>query len=333
MDGEEEYPIRSHTREEMRAPETAVTKFRIEIHDDTAALLERIVEEISDLVTSLFEAIAEICQSLHSLESEDRTALTKISIGILIVNWVACNAISPFVEMYFERIRETDLESSVPATVNFGVLGILNFAFADFGLFANHVGDKTLRVEASNDAESGMNSIPLSFTDIIVAGSNLLDFIPPAAMKIVGPLTVITLTCVIADNKYYLFATVFAPMVDHVLSSIKSFVDTNLSSSGGFQHRTIPDDGESRDGVLWGMIVLFCLESLLVGSIIVLMVLISLLLTIFASIPTILSPGENPELIQETTKILLCFLFLWVGCVVSINVLRMVLYQTIESDD
>jgi len=330
MSGEEENPIRSHTREEIPAPapEAAVAKFTVEVNHDTAALIERIVEEISDLVTSLFEAIAEIHQYLDSLVSEDGTTLLKISIGVLIFN-----SISPFVEMFLEPIRETELGSSVPAKASFGMMGILNFAFTDLQNATNHGGNKTFKPAISDSTEDGMNSILFSFADIILVGSKVLDYIPATAMKIVGPLTVIALTSILADNKYYLFATLFAPMVDQVLSSMKSLIDTILPSPGGFQHRMISDDRESRDGVLWGMIALFCLESFLVGSIIVLMVLISLLLTILASIQTILSPKENPELLEETTKIFVCFLCLWVACVVSINMLRMVLFQTIESDD
>jgi len=327
--------IQSRTQEEILASEASVTKFKIKIQDDTAALLERIVEEFSDLVTSFFEAIAEVYQCLHFLVLED---CTTISIAILVANWIVCNALSPFIEMFLEPIRETKIESSVPAKLCVRLIGILNFAFADLDKFATHYhgGNTTsiaTRDKLSDNGEGDINSPFSPFVDIILVGLKVLDYIPPTAMTIAGPLMLITLTCIVADNKYYLFATLFAPMVDHTLSSIKSFIDIILPSHRGYQQRTIPDDEEPRDGVLWGMIMLFCLESFLIGSIIVLMVLISFFLSILTSIPTILSPRENPELIEEISKILVFFVFLWVACVVSMNVLRMVLYQTIESDD
>jgi len=136
-----------------------------------------------------------------------------------------------------------------------------------------------------------------------------------------------------ADNNYYIFATVFAPIVDQALLTIKSFFTPATSYQEQWDHRAIPDDEETSDGVLWGMIMLFCLESVLVGSIMVMVVLISLLSTILTSASTMLSSHDDPEMVGEKGKILVGFLCSWVACVVTTNVLRMALYQTIDNDD
>jgi len=335
---EEANPNQSSSREGMHASQAAATKFTIEIHNDTATLLERSIEEISDLAISFSDAIAEIFQCLHSLVSEDYNTLLKVSTGILTVNWIVCNTISPFEGIFLEPIRETDMESNVLTNLFFLALDIFDSMFA--GQEGNtkdyHRWDATLiapRDGKIGNVEREINSSYFAFTDFASFGSKVLNYIPPTAMTIVGPLTVITLTCIVADKKYYLFATLFAPVVDRILLVVRSFADTSVPNIRGHQYRTIPDDGEPRDGVLWGMIVLFCLESFLIGSIIVLMVLISLSLTLLASAPTMLSPRENPELLEEVIKILVCFLFLWVASVVLSNILRMALYQTIEGDD
>jgi len=332
ISGEGELPIQGRSREEMMASEAAVTKFTIEIQHDTAALLERIVEEILDIIASLFDDLVEKFQFLHSLVSEYHATLLEFSTGILMVNWIVCNPLFlSLVESFSPPTSEINSTLALPSRLLFKFMGVLNVAIVDLDSIVNHYhGENITSItrDETDVADGGMSSL----TDFTFIGNKMLSFISPTVMMIVGPLTVMTLTCIIADNKYYLFATLFAPMVDRILSSMQSILAIITPNYQGYQHRMIPDDGETYDGVLWGMLVLFCLESILVGSIVVLMVLVSLSLTVLASMPTILSPSDNPEILEQTSKILFGFLFSWVTCVVTTNVLRMMLYQTIDND-
>ena len=252
----------------------------------------------------------------------------------------ANTVLSPVIEVFSSP--SSDIEPSPsPMGFVFKFVNMLNIALADLDSIANNHGENvTSFIKHGNtgmidSGDGGGNFSFSSLTDFILVNTEMLDFISPIALMIIGPLTVITLTYIMADNKYYLFATVFAPMVDRALLSIRSLFAPAASNQQEWQHRTISDDGETSasEGVLWGMILLFCLESLLVGSIVVLIVLIIFLLTILASLSTVLSPRDNPALLEETTKILIVFLFSWVSCVVTTNVLRMVLYHTIDDDD
>jgi len=325
VSGQREFSIQGRAREEMLASEAGVTKFTIEIQHDTVALLERIVEEMLDLTSTFFEVLAEIFQSVHSLASEDHATLFEFSTGILMVNWIVCNALSPFMKAVLPRSR-----------LFLKLMGLLNIALVDLDGFANHYyGENTTSVvrDETDVGDAGISSFFSSLTDFSFVGTEMLNFISPAVVMIVGPLTVMTLTCIIADNKYHLFATLFAPMVERVVSSTRSFVALVTPNIEGYQYQTIPDDRETYDGVLWRIIVLFFLESLFVGSIVVLMVVISLSLTILASMSTILSSKDHPEMLEETSMILVGFLFSWVACVLTMNVLRMVIYQTVDNDD
>jgi hypothetical protein len=336
ISGEAGLSIDGSTREETMAPEAAVTKFTIEIHHDTIALLERIVKEMVDVTSFSFMILAETFHSLHSLLLEDYATLLEFSTGILLVNCIFCNALSPFAEAYLSMSTGTDFELPLPSTILFKLKSILNNTVADLGSIGNiHLEvNITSAMRVERFADSGDITSSFYFlTDYVSGRTNLLSYISPEVTMIVGPLTVMILTFIIADNKYYLFATLFAPTVDRVLSSIRSFLAYITPNNGEYQHRTIPEDEETYDGVLWGMVALFCLESILVGSIVVLVVLISLSLTILASMSTMLSPREISEISEEMTKLLVGFLVSWVMCVLTTNVLRMVLYQTVDRDD
>jgi hypothetical protein len=272
--------------------EAGVTKFTIEIQNDTVALLERIVEEILDLTSSFFEVLAEKFQSVHSLSSDDHATLFEFSTGILTVNWIVCNALSPFVKEFLPRSR-----------LLLKLMGVLNIALADLDGFANHYYGENITSVIRDETDVGDDGINSSFSSLTIfslVGTEMLKFISPAVVIIVGPLTVMTLTCIIADNKYHLFATLFAPMADRVVSSTRSFFALITPNNQGYHHRTIPDDRETCDGVLWGMAVLFCLESLLDGSIVVLMVLISLSLTILALGVGVTTPHRKIKVVPRS---------------------------------
>ena len=101
----------------MRISESAVTKYQytIEIYHDTVAFLERVVEEIQDLLLPFFEFLLEILQSIHSLASEDHKTLLQFSTGILMVNWIACNILAPIAEILLPQPAETDFTLPLPS--------------------------------------------------------------------------------------------------------------------------------------------------------------------------------------------------------------------------
>lgn len=335
ISSEEEISIEGRSREEMLASEAAVTKITIEIEHDTLVLLERVVEGIIDFMSPLVEVLAELCQVLYSLVSEDHKTLLEFSTGILMVNWLVCNALSPLMENMLPTTNDIDPTMTSRSKLLFKFMGILNITLADLDIITNHHQEENTTFIVRDETDVGDGRMKSSFsalTDFVLVGSEMLGVTSPAAVIIFGPLTVMILTCIIADKKYCLFATLFAPMVDRVLSSIRSLCAFITPNYHGSQHRTIPDEEEIHNGVLWGMIVLFFLESLLVGSIVVIMVLISLSLTILASISTVLSPKENPEMLEEVATFLVGFLFSWVICVVTTNVLRMALFQIYDDD-
>mmetsp|Transcript_20190 Transcript_20190/g.50237 ORF Transcript_20190/g.50237 Transcript_20190/m.50237 type:complete len:336 (+) Transcript_20190:131-1138(+) len=329
--GEVGPPIQRRSRQRVLASEAGVTKFTIEIQHDTIAFLERIIKTLLDLLSPFLEALLETFQSLNSLALEDNKTLLEFSTGILMFNWIVCNALVPTMETFLEPISETNSWFLSPPRLFLEAMNILNTTLGDFddSIAKNYYGASVPR-----DGTNGGDANPLSSLNYFTLDENgILNFISPTAVMIICPITIMIMTCVIADNNYYLFATLFAPAVDRMLSGAKSLFALITPNNQEHQNRIIPDDRETHDGVLWGMVALFCLESLLVGSIVVLMVLISLTLTILASVPTLLSPKSNPELLEDVSKILFGFLFSWVACVVTTNVLRMVLYQTVDDDD
>ncbi len=319
-------PIQRPFEERILASEAAVTKFTIEIQHDTIAFLERTTDAIIDAVSPFFEALLETFQSLHTLALEDNRSLLEFSTGILMINWIVCNALVPLMEICLQPLSESDYWMPLPSTLFFHAMSILNVSMSDLD---DSIG-KTYDWEHGDGTNFGDDNLRnFSSTDEI----GTLSFLSPTVVMIICPLTIMLMTCIIADNNYYLFATLFAPTVDRVLSGIKSVFALVTPTHQESQNRTIPEDDETYDGVLWGMVALFLLESLLVGSIVVLMVLISLMLTVLASVPSLLSPKSNVELLEDISKLFFGFLFAWVACVVTTNVLRMVLYQTVDDDD
>jgi len=319
-------PIQRPFEEQILASEAAVPKFTIEIQHDTITFLERTTDALLDVVSPLLEALLETFQSLHTLALEDNRSLLEFSTGILMINWIICNALAPLMEVCLQPISESDSWIPLPSRFFLQVMNILNATLGDFGdSMAQHYNG-----EEGDGTNVGDDNLRNFFT---LDENGILSFLSPTAVMIICPISIMLMTCVIADNNYYLFATLFAPTVDRVLSGIKSVFALVTPSYQEVQNRTIPEDDETYDGVLWGMVALFFLESLLVGSIMVLMVLISLMLTVLASVPSLLSPKSNPELLEDISKLFFGFLLTWVACVVTTNVLRMVLYQTVDDDD
>jgi len=334
---ERDVTVEMRSRDERPTSTARVTTFTFEIPEDTVAFREMIVEEISDLTSPLSEMLTEIFQSIHILASEeDEATLLEFSIGILVVHLILSHALSPVWDIFSMPSSEIETSLSPPTRLIFKFIHAMDLALTSVDRVANYDGKNfTSFIKNGNSKmiDDGSDFSVFSPISLGWASTKLPSIISPTAFMIIGPLAVITLTCIMADNKYYLFATIFAPAVDRVLLRARSFVAPSTSNRGEWQQRRIPDDGETSEGVLWGMLALFCLESLLVGSIVLLMVLISVSLTIIASLSTVVSTSENPELLEETTKILVVFLCSWAICVVTTNVLRMVLYQAIGEDD
>ena len=298
--GEIEFTLPQHSRENVPTSEAPTRTFRIEIHRDVIDILESIIEDVQYSIYFLFEIFVEIFQSLHFLAIEDHQILLKFSTRILIINWIVCKLLSPLIETRSPTTSEPDSSTLLPSRLSFKVMDVLN-ATLD-GLAGDF------------DATDSMES-------------ERLAFVSPSTIMIVGPLTVILFTYMIADNKYYVFATLFAPLVDSVLSTSRSLFTFPTSN------RRIPDDDETYDGVLWGMVALFLLESLLVGSILVLMILISLVLTAFAAASSTVAPKLSTEIVDEMPTVFIGFLLLWLAGVLMANILRMVIYQTVDDDD
>lgn len=338
---EHQLTAQRRSRIERPALTARATTFTFEVPDDTTALREMIVEEISGLTSPLSDVLAEIFQFLHILASEeDQTTLLEFTTGILIFHWILCHGdsvLSPFWETFSLPSSEIESSPSLPTILILTLINVADFALATVDSVANYngIGFTSFIQDRDNPIIDGGSSFSVSSsqTNSEWASTKIPNIISPTAFMIIGPLAVITLTCIMADNNYYLFATIFAPAVDRVFLRARSFFAPFQSNREEWQHRRIPDDGETSEGVLWGMLALFCLESLLVGSIVVLMVLISVSLTIIASLSTVVSTRENSELLEETTNVLVFFLFSWAVCVVTTNVLRMVLYQTLGDDD
>jgi len=305
--------------------EASQSSITIEISGGIASLLRMVVEEIGSLTSRLPSALVEAFEIPLFQGPEDPIALLEFSTGILVVHWI-CIALSSFMDTFMSPTLDT--KSTVPLTSRFlfHLIGVLNTAFTDLDSLTTHNHTENIASTIKDRNDIGGTSFASSST-------GTLTYVSPAAVMVIGPLMVITLTCIMADNNYYIFATVFAPIVDQALLTIKSFFTPATSYQEQWDHRAIPDDEETSDGVLWGMIMLFCLESVLVGSIMVMVVLISLLSTILTSASTMLSSHDDPEMVGEKGKILVGFLCSWVACVVTTNVLRMALYQTIDNDD
>jgi len=277
------------------------------------AFLERVVEEMQDLFLPFFEFLSEILQSIHSLASEDHKTLLQFSTGILMVNWIACNILAPITEILLPQPTDTDFSLPLPSRLFREMVTVLDFAFASLD-------DIAKRYNGEN-----ITSILRDEIGVIDHSRNDFTAVSPTGVMIVGPIVVMILTAIIADNEYRLFATFLAPIVTNIRSS---FALTTPSYEEHY-HRLHNNDRENYDSVLWGILVLFCLESLLVGSILVLMVLISLSLSTAAS----LMSDHNSEVWEETTRFLIGLSFTWVACVITSNALRMVLYQNIDSDN
>jgi hypothetical protein len=81
------------------------------------------------------------------------------------------------------------------------------------------------------------------------------------------------------------------------------------------------------------MLVLLFFESILIGSIMVLMIIVMFSLTILKSLSTMVSPYDNPTLLEEATKIFIVLVFAWVVCVLTSNVMCMTLYLTTGNDN
>ena len=340
---EQEFPAQRRTREETPASTARVATFTLEIPDDTATFREMILKELRDIIFPLCEVIAEIFQSIHFLASEeDQTMLLEFSTGILIIHWIlstnADSILSPFMDTF--SMPPSEMESPITSTTRLmlKLIDILEVALENLDSVTNaNSRENNFTFFIKNGTMVGRDD-GSKFSFSSPTNSDWIDTtIPninfPTALMVIGPLAVIILTCIMADNKYYIFATMFAPTVDRVLLRMRSFFAPSVSSQEDWQHQRIPDNSEASEGVLWGMLVLFCLESILVGSILALMVLISVSLTIIASSSTVVSSRENPELLEEITKMLVVCLFSWIICVVTTNILRMVLYQTIDNDD
>ena len=308
---------------EMRISESAVTKYQytIEIHHDTVTFLERVVEEMQDLLSPFVEFLSEILQSIHSLASEDHKTLLQFSTGILMVNWIACNILAPIAEILLPQPTETDFSLPLPSRLFREMVTVLDFAFASLDDTAKRYNGENI----TSILRDEIGVIDHSRNDFTTAEIMPLWFLSPTGVMVVGPIVVMILTAIIADNEYHLFATFLAPMVTNIRSS---FALTTPSYEEHY-HRLHNNDRENYDSILWGILVLFCLESLLVGSILVLMVLISLSLSTVAS----LMSDHNSEVWEETTRFLIGLSFTWVACVMTSNALRMVLYQNIDSDN
>jgi hypothetical protein len=301
--GEQEFPIlRIHNREEMMISSTQPTPttnttarivFILQIPDDNVAFREMMVEEIQELISPLREIISEILISLHSLATEDQAILMEFFTAILIIHWILSNAnyfISFFVEAHSSSLSSST--SSCADTEQPSILNILNIALANFDSIANKSSSSNSNIinnvtsyiieDYRNDGSVSKgktvgNFLYSSLMDFILFYSDTLKFVSPtvSVMMIMCPLVIITLTCVtMADNKYHLFATGFGPIVDRGLLRLGSFFPYNRSDQRQ-HHRSIPDDTDessSSEGVLWGMLVLLFFESILIGSILVLVI-------------------------------------------------------------
>lgn len=294
--GEIEFTIPQNHREDDPISEAHTRTFTIGIHQD-----------IIDLVESIFEDIqCFICFFLFFPAVEDDRILLVFSTRMLILNWLVCNVLSPLIEVQVPL--ESESSTIQPSRLSIKLMDFLNATLDS--LAGDSFGQDSLSRTSSfrEDANS--------------MGSDGPSLIWPSTIVIVGPLTVIMLTCIIADNKYYyLFATLFAPMVDNVVSTTTP------------NQRIPDDDGETYDGVLWGIVTLFILESLLVGSILVLMTLITLALTTFATLSSSFAPRAFAELLEEMPTLFIGFFLVWATCVLTANILRMVIYQTVGDDD
>ncbi len=307
---EVESTIPQHSREDVPMSEGPTRTFTIEIRPDVVDILESIIEDVRYFFYFLFEIPIEILQSLHFLAIEDQRILLKFSTRILIINSIVCNLLSPLIEAQVTVKSESESSTLLSPRLSIKVMDILN----------------TTLDGLAGDFTSGERRIQDDAIDSM--GSERLAFVSPSTIMIVGSLIVILMTYIIADNKYYVFATLFAPMVDNVLSTTRSLF---TFPTPNHSNRRIPENDEIYDGVLWGMVALFFLESLLVGSILVLMVLISLALTIFATLSS--APKVSIEIVEEMPTVFIGVLLLWVGGVLMANILRMVIYQTADDDD
>ncbi|VEU39804.1 unnamed protein product [Pseudo-nitzschia multistriata] len=340
---EEEHSVVSRSQESPIST-NRVTRLTIEIPNDIAALQGVILAKFRDATLPFYVVVTELLYFIRFLASDDnQTALLEFSIGILLFHWIlssnAENIISLFMDAFlliFSEIQEVPIPSSASKITK--IYDVLEFALASLNGVGNSHGNNSTFFNGRNRGiiyreEYGSDLSSSSPLESDYMHSMLPSLISPTAFMVIGPFAVIALTCVMADNKYHLFATTFAPSVDSVLGRARSFLSPFSSSQEDSQHRRIPNDDETSEGVLWGMLVLFCLESLLVGSILVLMVLISVSLTVITSLSTVVHSQEYAVLLKVTTDVLATFLFSWVVCVVTTNVLRMVLYQTIDNDD
>ena len=365
--GEQEFPIlRHHNREEMMisstqsTPTTTTTTtpivFILQIPDDNVAFREMMVEEIQELISPLREIISEILISLHSLATEDQVILMEFSTGILVIHCILSTAntfISFFVEAHSSSSSSsTSSWADTEQPYIFQFINAVNIALANFDSIANKSSSNSniinnvtsyITEDYRNDwsASKGNtvgNIFDSSLMNFILFYSDTLKFVSPTVdvMMIMCPLVLITLTCVImADNKYNLFATGFGPIVDRGLLPMGSFFSYNRSDQRQ-HHRRIPndtDESSSSEGVSWEMLLLLFFEGILIGSIVVLMSTVTFSLSILTSLSTMVSPHDNPALLEETTKIFILLVFAWVVCVLTSSVLRKTLYLTTGNDN
>ena len=332
--------IQEHTREEMQASSSEVTRFVVEIPNDTAALRDMVVEDIQDLISPIYEFVAERFHSVQFLASdEDRTALLEFSTGLLIVHWLLSSTdkiLSQVVALNSGVSYQSDQQGSPKSKFMFKFVNLVDTALANIDAFTSdpkqnftfstECGDAS--VIGGHDEGTGAfcsSSIGSGLVDSIISSS-----ISPKAVMVIAPIIIITLTCIMADNEYHLFATIFAPMVDRFLGYIRMII--GVTTIGG-NNRRIPEEEETSEGMLWGIILLFCLETLLVGCIVFLMVLVSIGLTLLSSLPELVSSDKDQELLlEDVSKILIGLLGFWIICVLMTNVIRMVLYQTIYDE-
>lgn len=338
--------IQECTREETQAPPCEVTRFVIEIPYDTAAIRDIVVENIQDLVYPIYEFVAEISHSVQFLASdEDCTALLEFSSGLLILHWLFSNTdkiLSQVVAMLSGVFYQLDQQGATKSKFVIKFVNLVDIALANVDAFTSDpqqhsTQNFTFSTECGDTSVTGGHDEGTGTFCSSPIGAGLVEdiissSISPKAVLVVAPLTIITLTCIMADNEYHLFATIFAPMVDRFLGYIRLIIGVTTIGQQGGNNRRIPEEEEASKGMLWGILLLFCLETLLVGCITLLMVLVSIGLTLLGSLPELVSSDEKTLLLEDASKILIGLLCSWIFCVLVMNVIRMVLFQSIDDE-
>lgn len=162
------------------------------------------MEEISGLTSPLSDVLAEIFQFLHILASEeDQTTLLEFTTGILIFHWILCHGesvLSPFWETFSLPSSEIQSSPSLPTILILTLINVVDFALATVDSVANYngIGFTSFIQGGDNPIIDGGSSFSVSSsqTNSEWASTKIPNIISPTAFMIIGPLAVITLTCI-----------------------------------------------------------------------------------------------------------------------------------------